>query len=451
MIAPLLLVWLLPLPGTAQTLPALLQATLDADPAIAGASAQVRAAEQRVTQARASFGPTAALTANSTESRYTEAPAFDLRQFRSLQMAVQVTQPLYRGTLFPALDAAQALLSQAQAGLAQAQAESAQRLLEAVFELLKSRDALSFSRAQQVASAEQLAAARRAFEVGTVAATDLRESEARADAVAAQVLTTESDLALRQQVLAELAGQAAPGLMERGLDGSQLPTLAVASVLEWLADANINNPQVAQALRALEAAEAEVRKAWLGHAPTADMSLSYTMSGDTGTVTSAFPRRGDTSAIAFNVNVPLFASGATQARVREALAQRDKAQADVASARRTVSLAVRQAFSATLSAIAQARALTAAVRSQELAFRANRRAYQVGTKANFEVLESQSKLFEARRDLSRARYDAWSGYLKLKTQAGLPVNTDITALDGWMVSAPPLDLLTPVRPAAGTR
>lgn len=436
------------LPTTAQRLPDLVQAALATDPAVTGAEAQLRAAEQRVVQARAGFGPSAAITANSTATRYREGPDFELRPFHATQLALQITQPVLRLTLLPTLDAALAQVEQAQAGLEQARAESAQRLVEAAFELLKSRDALSFAQAQRIAAGEQQLAAQGSYKTGTAPITDVREAQAKADTVAAQVLAAEAELELKQQIVAELAGGAAPGLMARAIGGERLPPLPPASVLDWLAAARERSGPVRQALQALAIADAEVQKASQGHAPTADITYTYTMSKDTGTTTSFFPRRGDTSAVALNVNIPLFASGATQSKVRESLALRDKAQADLETARRSLNLSVRQIFSAALSAVGQARGLETAVKSQELALRANRRGYEVGMKVNAEVLESQSRLFEARRDLSRARYDAWIGYAKLKALAGKLDEVDIAELDGLLVDAAPAELRrSPLRPA----
>ena len=430
---------------SAQGLPELARLALAGDPAVAGAAAQVRAAEHRVTQAKASFGPTANFTANLTETRYEEAPNFNLRPFRSKQATLQVTQPLWRGALFPALDASRSQLLAAYSALAQAQSEALQRLIEAAFEVLKARDVLAQVRAQQVLGNQQLVAARRAFQVGTVAVTDVRDAEAKSDAVAAQAISVASDLALRQQILEELVGRPTPDWLDRGLDGTQLPTLDPSLIALWLSLANTENPQIAQSRQSLEAAEAEIRKASLAHAPSAELSYNWGQTSDTGTVTSAFPRAGITSAVGVTFSVPLFASGGTEARVKESVAQRDKAQADLDAARRSVSLAVRQAFSGALSSMAQARGLEAAVRSQETALRANRRGYEVGTKGNFEVLDSQSKLYEAQRDLSRARYDAWNNYLKLKSHTGQLGYGDFETLDGLLVTVPTAALITPRR------
>ncbi len=440
--------WLSGPAAQAQLLLALQSRALAADPQVAGAEAQLRAAEERLVQAKAALGPSAALTLNQSDTRYTEAPAFDLRRFGSKQATLQLNQPLLRGAQTFGVRSAQASVEQAQAQRDQARAESTVRLLEAAFEVLKARDALSLVGAQQLSAQEQLAAAKRSFTVGNASVIDVREAEARIDTVAATAIAARADLELRQQVLAELAGRdagdPAPELapevsaawMGRGLTGERLPELPATGVLPWIADAQLRSPQLMAAQRALAAAQAEVDKAWQGHAPTADLSYTYTRNADTGTVTSLFPRRGDSGAVALSVNIPLFASGATQAKVREMVALRDKAQSELDTARRNLQIQVRQSFSATLASAGQARGLETAARSLEAAMMANRRGYEVGMKVNAEVLESQAKLFESRRDLSRARYDAWLNFMKLKAAAGSLGEADVAELDALLVPVP---------------
>ena len=429
--------------ATAQSLPELQQRALAADPGVRSAEAQQRAADERLFQARAAFGPTANLTVNHTDTRYTEAPAQAVRPFRADQYVFQVTQPIWRGQSIPALQAAQAQADQATAGLNQARAEALLRFVEACFEVFKARDVLNHAQALGEATTEQLALARRTFQVGRAAITDVREAEARLDSAQAQALAAEAELDLRQQVLAELTGDpvgAAAGLLARALAADSLPSVPAPSILEWIAAAQADSPQLRQAELALLAAEAEVRKASLAHAPSADLSLSYTKSNDTGTVTSIFPRRGESTAVGVNLTIPLFASGATQSKVREAIALRDKAESDVSLARRTLSLGVRQAFVATLSASAQAKALGAAERSQAVSLRANQRGYEIGLKVGAEVLDAQGKLFEARRDLSRARYDAWAAYFKLKALAGGLNVGDVDALEALLIAQAPAEM-----------
>jgi outer membrane protein len=429
---PLLLV-----PAKAQPLPELWQRALDSDPAVVAAAAQWRAAEERLVQARAAYGPTVALTGSHNNNRVEEPPDSQTRPFHARQLVLQLNQPLLRPALGAGRDSAHRQAQQALAQLEQARQESGQRLAEACFDLLKARDALSLLQAQRAVTAEQLAAAQRKYRIGSAPVTDLREAEAKADVVAAQLAGAEQELQLRLQLLAELTGMQAQDLLGRGLEQGALPSLPADALALWLQDALDRSPQVRQAQRAVEVAAAEVDKARAAHAPTLDLTASQTASRDTGTVLTAQGRRYNASQVGVSLNVPLFASGATQSRVREALALQDKAQGELDAARRTVSISVRQQYAAILSALAQARGFTTAVRSGEVALQANRRGYEVGLRVMAELLDAQSKLFDARRELSRSSYDAWLGLARLQALAGRLDAPAFQQLDRQLVTESP--------------
>jgi outer membrane protein len=422
--------------AAAQPLPELARLALAADPVVVGAEAQARAAEQRLVQARAAFGPTLNLTANQSETDYKDLSTSDSRPFRGKQVVLQLTQPVLRPALFSGLRSAEAQHAQARAQHEQARLASLQRLMEACFDLLKARDTLRFARSQQLSTGEQMAAAQRKYRVGTAPVTDVREAEAKADVVAAQLAAAEHEVQMRQQILAELVGRPVDALLVRSLQDDRLPPLEPAAVARWLDDAQAASPQVAQARLALDAAVAEVERASLGHAPTLDLTASHTRNRDTGSINILAPRRYDATQVGVNFNLPLFASGATQSKVQEAIALRDKAQGELDAARRGVVLGVRQQWSAALSAMAQAQGYATAVRSGELSLQANRRGYEVGVRVAAEVLDAQTKLFESQREMTRSRYDAWLGLVRLKVLAGRLDDTDLAQLDGLLVERP---------------
>jgi outer membrane protein len=62
--------------------------------------------------------------------------------------------------------------------------------------------------------------------------------------------------------------------------------------------------------------------------------------------------------------------------------------------------------------------LEAAEASSQSALDANKLGYQVGVRINIDVLNSQSQLFQTKRDLAKARYDVLLGQLKLRQAAG---------------------------------
>jgi outer membrane protein len=78
--------------------------------------------------------------------------------------------------------------------------------------------------------------------------------------------------------------------------------------------------------------------------------------------------------------------------------------------------------------------------------RANRRAYEVGLKVNAEVLESQSRWFEARRDLARARYEAWLAWARLQALAGALDERVLADIDTLLVHQSEAPQARPLQP-----
>lgn len=424
-------------PGLASAdgmLSALAEGALARDPVLAAAEAQSRATAERTVQARAGFGPSASFTHTYTENRYRELDR-ELRPFFNRQNAIQVTQPVWRAGLQPTLQGAQALERQADAALGQVRGEALLRLADAVFELLKARDALESFRAAEAAAQERVAASRRALAVGALALPELRDAEARAASAAGQRMAAEAERQFRIEALAEIAGQAPPQLLERvpAPEGA-MPAAPTSALLEdLLARALADNPAVRQAEHALEVAEAEVRRAWMAHAPSVDLNLSLGRSADSGTLITTQPRRGELSAVGVNLTIPLFASGATQSRVREAQALRDRARADLEGARRAALVAVRQQHLALRVAVEQWRAARAVVQALEEDRASQQRAVRIGLRAPLESLESEARLAGGQREERRAVYEAWLAQLRLRAASGELGGAALAAVDAAFV------------------
>jgi outer membrane protein len=117
--------------------------------------------------------------------------------------------------------------------------------------------------------------------------------------------------------------------------------------------------------------------------------------------------------------MPLYTGSATQNRIQETVALEDKARNDLDAAQRNVAQATRTAFFGVQSGLGQIKALEAAEASSQSALDANKLGYQVGVRINIDVLNSQSQLFQTKRDLAKARYDVLLGQLKLSQAAGV--------------------------------
>ena len=132
------------------------------------------------------------------------------------------------------------------------------------------------------------------------------------------------------------------------------------------------------------------------------------------------------------VNIPLFAGFATENRYKETVSLEDKARHDLEVAERTVAQATRTAYFGVVSGLGQVKALEAAESSSQVALDANKLGYSVGVRINIDVLNSQSQLFQTKRDLAKARYDVLVGSLKLRQASGLLKEDDLQGVNAML-------------------
>jgi outer membrane protein len=139
-----------------------------------------------------------------------------------------------------------------------------------------------------------------------------------------------------------------------------------------------------------------------------------------GTVAQALPKDYNlglaTGAVV--LSYPLFNGNALSNRVRETMSLAGKASADLDNATRNIAQATRAAYYGLVSGVGQAKALKAAEESSQVALEANQLGYSVGVRININVLDAQSKLFDTKAKLAKARYDVLVGHLKLRQLSG---------------------------------
>ncbi|MGI4848765.1 MAG: TolC family outer membrane protein [Janthinobacterium lividum] len=337
---------------------------------------------------------------------------------------LSISQPLFRAVNWETYEQGklQVLLSQAQ--FAQAHLDLMVRVSQAYFDVLAAIDVLSSVRAQKVAITEQLASAKRNFEVGTTTITDTHEDQARYDLVVAQEFAAINDLEIKRTALQQIIGKPV-GDLAALQPGVQLTPPEPMAIDQWVDTAVVSNFNVISQDLAREIANREVKKGRAGHYPTVDLIASRAHSNqDAATLTSA-ANITNSSNIGVQWNIPLFSGLAVNSRVRETIALEERARADLENARRTAAQNARQAFLGVNNGLAQVKALEAAEISSQSALESNRLGYEVGVRINIDVLNAQQQLYITRRDLSRARYDTVMNGLRLKAAAGVLEEADL--------------------------
>jgi outer membrane protein len=415
----------------AQSLVELYEAARGFDATYLSALSQFDASQAKAAQARAGLLPQAGLAAAANWARRDSSAAALEGTSNSQSVALSASHPLYRPANQLVNDQAQLSIDIAKAQLDTAEQDLIVRTTQAYFDVLAAEDTLTFVKAQKTAVSEQLAAAKRNFEVGTTTVTDSREAQARFDLVLAQEIAAENDLRVKKLALDQLVGKA--GVAPKPLAAPvALPALTPADPQAWVAQAETRHPAVLQATKGLEMAQLETRKAETGHQPTLDLVGQYQIAR---APTTGFPNnvRTNTASVGLQFNMPLYTGGAVQNRIKETLALEDKARTDLQAAQRGVSQATRAAYFGVLSGQGQVKALEAAEASSQSALDANKLGYQVGVRINIDVLNAQSQLFQTKRDLAVARYNVLLGGLRLKQASGQLAAQDLLAVNGLLV------------------
>lgn len=413
----------------AQSLAELYDTARGHDAGYQSARAQYEANLAKAAQARAGLLPSASLSATVSRARTetTNSPetALNPREYGTQSAGLNATQPLYRPANLASYRQGEQQLLLAEQQLKAAEQDLIVRVAQGYFDLLGAQDNLNFVRAQKTAVAEQLASAKRNFEVGTATITDTREAQARFDLVIAQEIAAENDLRVKQLALDNLSGRSgtAPWSLKTG---TALPEAAQPGIEQWVASAEAENPAVRQARIALEVAKLEVDKAKASQQPTLDAvaGINRTLNAG-GSNSSAATSHVNGASIGVNFSLPLFAGFALQNRVKETLALEDKARADLENASRSVAQATRVAYLGMVSGQGQVKAYEAAEVSSQSLLEASQLGYQVGVRVNLDVLNAQSQLFDTKARLAKARYDLLVGGLRLRQAGGVLKDEDL--------------------------
>ena len=324
-------------------------------------------------------------------------------------------------------------LQVADAQLQAAEQDLMVRLSQAYFDVLASQDNLTFIQAQMKAVSEQLAFAKRNFEVGTATITDTREAQASYDLAMAQEISAQNDLRVKKMALDQLVGKS--NIDPKSVSLTAVPKGPVPeSVEEWVTLSEQNNPSIKQYRISSDVAKLETDRAQASLKPTVDLQLSYSVTNNTnGTISSSIDSRYGVATGAVVMSYPLFNGNAFSNRVRETMALTQKAESDVDAIMRTVGQNTRSAFYGVVSGVSQVKALQAAEDSSQVALDANKLGYSVGVRININVLDSQSKLFDTKAKLAKARYDVLMGHLKLRQLSGVLQLEDLQNINNLLV------------------
>ncbi|HQW82418.1 MAG: TolC family outer membrane protein [Rhodanobacteraceae bacterium] len=409
------------------------------DPQFAAAEAGRLAAEQGVPLARSLLLPQLSAGWNKNRSE-SEGTIFseDLNRdvtfsttSRNSSKSLQLQQSIYDHGNYMSLRAAKAQAARGDADYDAASDALLVRVAEAYFGVLTAQTNLTSADAEEKAVGRQLEQAEQRFEVGLTAITDVHEARARYDGARAAVILARNALDDTFEGLIELTGAEVESVKPLK-ENIELARPQPDSLEQWVETAIGSNPTLAALQRTVDGANYSAKAAWSDHLPSLGLSGSYSQQDSGGDVGPFSARDPQNNSLSLSLSIPLFSGGATNARYKQSLYDRDAAQDRLEQQRRAIVRQTRGAFRGVAAGISEVEARQQALVSAKSALEATEAGFEVGTRTIVDVLLSQQQQFAAEREYARARHSYILANLKLKQAAGTIDVADLKSVNAML-------------------
>lgn len=346
---------------------------------------------------------------------------------------LSLTQSIYNHSLYQTLKQTDLNIAGETANINAARQSLILRVAEAYYNILGAQDNLKFTEAEKTAIGQQLEQTKRRFDVGLIAITDVKESQAQYDISVAQEISARNLLANYFAALRSIIGEK-PRSINPLIEEIALQPPDPADIGQWVDTALKNNLALKTAQFSFEAAQKQVSINRAGHYPSLDLTVQHTddsLDGDGVSFTSESRDSTDTS-ISLQLRVPIYSGGYTNASVKQAIALKEQARALRDKAYRQTEQQCRDSYRGVTTAIAEVKAYKQALISTQTAYEATQAGFEVGTRTAVEVLAALREQYRAERDYARARYQYILNLLRLKQAAGILSKSDVVKVNQWL-------------------
>lgn len=419
------------------------------NPELRKSAADRDAAFEKINEARSPLLPQLGLGADYTYNNgYRDSNGIDSNVTSG---SLQLTQTLFDMSKWRALS-----LQEKSAGIQDVTYQTDQQTLilntaTAYFKVLSAIDTLSYIEAQKQAIYRQLDQTTQRFNVGLVAITDVQNARSQYDSVLANEVTARNDLDNAVEELRQVTGNYYPQLASLNVDSFKTDKPQAVNAL--LKEAENRNLALLQARLSQDLAREQIRLAQDGHLPTLSLSASSSVSDTSysGSKTSG-NQYNDANVgqnkIGLNFSLPIYQGGQVNSQVKQAQYNFVGASEQLESAHRSVVQTVRSSFNNVNASISSINAYKQAVVSAQSSLDAMEAGYSVGTRTIVDVLDATTTLYNAKQQLSNARYNYLINQLNIKSALGTLNEQDLQALNaslGKPISTTP-DTVAPENP-----
>ena len=400
------------------------------DPEIYAAAYDYEAVVNTRPQVRAALLPSITLDVFASQFEEDTNAAGSSGDYDADGYSLSLVQSLYQHDLYLKLEQADLNIAAATAVYDAAKQTLILRVANAYYNVLGAGDNLAFAKAEKEAIGEQLEQTQRRFDVGLIAITDVKESQAQYDVALAQEIEAENLLSTTRETLRTIIGEIPDSL---NVLSEKFPLLVPkpANINKWVDTAKQNNLVFKVAKYDFDIARKEVSINQSGHYPSLNLTLSH---DDISRDFDAPPTTtdGEDTTLILNLSVPIYSGGLTSARTKTAISQQERARALKEKALRDTVKLGRDSYLGVTTSIAKVKAFKQALISTQSAYEATQAGLEVGTRTAVEVLSVLRNQYLAERDYARSRYEYILNVLRLKEAAGILSKNDVAQVNAWL-------------------
>ena len=398
---------------------------LDQDASIRASRATLSATSELVPQAKAQLMPSVEARLDRSHNNLdTTVPNFlgqevtTSSQYFSNSKVLTVRMPLYDPQRYFQFQQAKDVAADAQAVYESGVQNLVIRVGSAYMEALLNQEQLNLVLSEKKRVETLLDAATKALASGQGTRTDIDDAQARLDMAAATELEVRQSESYNRRQLEILVNARVDALAPLNLAGFRnLPKLS-SSLEQWTEQAVQFSPELKSLRARVQAAEKEISKAKAGHGPQLSAVVQWSHSSNEN-ITRPNTRFVNAS-YGLQLLIPIFQGGYVSSQVRQAVAEKNRAAEVLEATRRDLGLRIHKEYRGVTEGALKVRALEQAVHSAERLVFSTRQSKQAGVRTTVDVLNAQTQLAQASRDLMQARYMYMMSRLRLASLVGVP-------------------------------
>ncbi|WP_113908080.1 outer membrane channel protein TolC [Aliidiomarina celeris] len=426
-------------PVNATNLTDIYMLALENDPQLLRSAAERDAAKAGVDVSRADWWPQIDFSVSYSDSKQDSVVTNDdgtwnIRSSSGTRFGRQVSlsQTVFNLGTWRSTDIVEKQAYQAEVSYLLSRQQLMLRVTQTYFGVLSALDSLEFAQAEKRAIERQLEQTRQRFSVGLTAITDVHEAQAQFDNALAREIQAQNAVEIALEGLREITGRQHDNIHVLNTENFSPSSPEPQGVANWIETAHDRNLQLLIGRSSVEVANQRIELARAGHYPTVRLNASY--SDDDQDSNGRDISGLNSRQIGLTASIPLYSGGRTIASTQQARDNFVVASQSLEESRRSVERAVRSSYFDVVAAISTINALEQAVISAESALNATQAGFEVGTRTIVDVLNSTRNLFDARRNLSEARYNYINRTLALRQAAGTISERDLLGINASLVA-----------------